>query len=93
MNRADPNTWARRLALALVVTLLSLVIWSWISGGIVGILLDRAVPNAEKLEHVRHVFDGFGVYTSLVALPGAVVVGLFLCPIAGAVEKAMLSPW
>lgn len=82
MNRAEANTWARRLAVVSIVVLLSLVIWSWIGGGIVGVLLDRDVPNATKLEHVRHVFDGFGVLAP-VAYVAAVVVEVVVAPLPG----------
>lgn len=82
MNRAETNTWARRLAVTSIVALLSLVIWSWIGGGIVGVLLDRDVPNAAKLEHVRHVFDGFGVLAP-VAYVAAVVVEVVVAPLPG----------
>jgi len=82
MNRAEANTWARRLAVVSIVVLLSLVIWSWIGGGIVGVLLDRDVPNVAKLEHVRHVFDGFGVLAP-VAYVAAVVVEVVVAPLPG----------
>jgi len=82
MHRADVNTWARRLALALIVGLLGLVLWSWLGGGIVGVLLDRDVPNAAKLEHVRHVFDGFGALAPI-AYVAAVTVEVVVAPLPG----------
>jgi len=82
MHRTSTNTWARRLAVVLVVALLSLVIWSWTSGGIVGVLLDRDVANAAKLEHVRHVFDSFGVLAPL-AYVAAVTVEVVVAPLPG----------
>lgn len=82
MNRADANVWARRLAAVLVAAMLSLVVWSWVGGGTVGVLLDRDVPNAAKLEHVRHVFDGFGVLAPI-AYVGAVIVEVVVAPLPG----------
>ncbi len=82
MSRATVHTWTRRLAVVLVATLLALVAWSWISGGIVGVLLDRDVTNSAKLEHVRHVFDGFGVLAP-VAYVAAVTVEVVVAPLPG----------
>jgi len=82
MHGADAATWARRLAAALVVAVVSLVLWSWLGGGIVGILLDRDVANGAKLEHVRHVFDGFGTLAPL-AYVAAVTVEVVVAPLPG----------
>lgn len=82
MSRADMSTWARPVAVASVVALLSLVVWSWLDGGIVGVLLDRDVPNAAKLEHVRHVFDGLGVLAPI-AYVAAVTVEVVVAPLPG----------
>lgn len=82
MIRADMGTWARRLAPVLVVAMLALVAWSWLGGGIVGVLVDGDVPNAAKLAHVRQVFDGFGVLAPL-AYVAAVTVEVVIAPLPG----------
>lgn len=82
MNRTSRNAWAQRLALGLIAALLGLVIWSWTSGGIVGVLLDRDVANTAKLEHVRHVFDSFGALAPI-AYVAAVTVEVVVAPLPG----------
>jgi len=82
MKRSNAQLWARRLAAASIVGLLALVLWSWIDGGIVGVLLDRDVANTAKLDHVRHVFDGFGVFAPIVYV-AAVTVEVVVAPLPG----------
>jgi uncharacterized membrane protein YdjX (TVP38/TMEM64 family) len=73
---------AQLLAAGLLVALLGVVLWSWTSGGLVGVLVDGEITNAAKLEYVRAFFAQMGPLAPIVYVL-AVTVEVIVAPLPG----------
>ena len=73
---------AKRVALAAVVTIAAWAVWSYVSGGLLHVLLTDPPPGAGRLETLRTYVQGWGVLAPLIYV-GAVIAEVLIAPIPG----------